>query len=218
MFSYKNLQLALLTLCCLFCGHKAEALLLSDFNNLSAQNPSFSRSWTAADEAGQIPQYTQNSGFITIEPVALPILGGFGNPLDDGDLSAGFPGFPLDLTGLTTISLRARINAGNAATSFLVVLLDSTPATNFAIATFNVSSFSSTFSTVNATLVYESSFDPSQVAGWALAGGTLATPVNFRMSFDNLELLSIPEPSTNALFVFSALVLLGTMHIKRQRA
>lgn len=82
--------------------------VLSDFSNLSAQSPSFLESW----DNGGTAQYSQQAGFITIEPVSG------GNPQSDGYFIAGTS---LDLTAHISLEITARRGADNDAPTFGVV-------------------------------------------------------------------------------------------------
>src|SRR2546425_9137109 len=90
------------------------AVVLSDFSNLAAQSPTFSGSWRGGSPVAD--QFVQNSGFISLQPV------NGGNPQDDGDFLVAPLAF--SIAGLNQISLTARVDTGNAASSLIVLLYD----------------------------------------------------------------------------------------------
>jgi hypothetical protein len=104
-----------------------------------------------------------------------------------------------NLTGLTQLTLTASVAVTNPGSNFSIVLEDSTG--KQASATFNWSSFSTSFTAVSATLTYDSGFNRSGVIGWNLLTGgigdalnvqfkqliaTSASPVAATISFSNL--------------------------------
>jgi hypothetical protein len=194
--------LVLIVCVCTIAAIPAKAdVLLSNFNDFVAEGPEWEGSWTN----GSVPQYIQNTGFISIAPVGS----GNPNPADDGQVSVDYEDF-VDITGLEYISLTARSDSGNA-TPVLQVRMVSFDGTGFryARANFTSASFSSSFTTQIAPLVQDSNFDPTLVVGWQIGGPELDGENSFRMSFDNAALMEatpIPEvtlaPLTWALLVF----------------
>jgi hypothetical protein len=99
----------------------------------------------------------------------------------------------ISLTGSATV-----IPAG----SFNIVLEDSSA--NLASATFLWSSFGSGPQTVQAALVF-TTFDFSDVAGWALVSGASLQPVDASFS----QMSAVPEPSAVLLLGGTAIYFLG---------
>jgi hypothetical protein len=154
------------------------SVVLSDFNDFASQSPSLNGGWA----------YTQDaSGFISITAGK-----------DDGDFLV-VPNNAFNLQNLAPIAVAvtARVDSGNAATSFAVLLYDINSDT--ATATFNISNFSGAFSTQVASIVADNAFDFSNVVYWQISGGNPTGSNFFRMSFDNAQVQSVPEPSTFAL-------------------
>jgi hypothetical protein len=167
-------------------------ILISNFSNFSSQAFSpFNTSWNN----GTADQFTQGSGFISITPV------NGGNPTGEGSFDAVISGStvsptPVNVTGLTTLSLTAMTNSGNTDSAITIFLRDS----SFDVlgsATFLTSQFnSSSFSTVSTSISLTG--DITGATYWTLAGDGISDD-NVRMSFDNLT-LGVPEPSSVALF------------------
>jgi hypothetical protein len=175
--------------------------VLSDFSDLDSQNPTFLESWNNAGTA----QYSQQSGFITIEPV------GGGNPQSDGYFVVGTS---LDLTAHVSLEVTAREGAGNATGNFSVVFynnddFDTGPGA-LRVYTFAASDFAGvSFSTESVGLGsfnYEDiNFNPSAVTFWSIeADPSLVTAQDFRFDFDNIQLTPVPEPTTWALLALGA--------------
>lgn len=179
--------------------------VLSDFSDIAAQNETFTTSWGAPN------QYTQNAGFITIEPVEA------GNPQGDGTLLVRMD---LDLTVHTSIDVRAREDSGNQVGVFSIVFFNpqgppDSQGTSVGY-TFSTADFASGFTTRSIDLsappdftVGEAPFDPSAVNYWQIE----ADPINgstsdFRMAFDQLQLTTVPEPSTWAMLMIGGALFL----------
>lgn len=174
--------------------------VLSDFSDLGSQNPSFLESW---DSAGT-PQYSQQSGFVTIEPVTG------GNPQSDGYFIAGTS---LDLTAHVSLEVTAREGGGNATGNFSVAFYNNDVLNGpgaVRVYTFTASDFAGvSFNTESVGLgsfdFEDVSFDPSAVTFWSIEADPLLDPVqDFRFDFDNIQLTPVPEPTTWALLALGA--------------
>ena len=169
---------------------KAE-ITISDFSNLAGENPVFSGSWNNGT-----PQFTQQSGFISIEPV------NGGNPSESGDFAVTLSS-PLNLTSQPNIALTARFDLNNADTTISVGFTDGNLNTVSAI----FAGFTSSFSTIQvARNSFTGDFDWSNVSDYAIGGGNPAGSATVRWSVDSLT--AVPEPSTYALMALGGLVLL----------
>lgn len=137
------------------------------------------------------------------------------------DSSIGYPatdfGFfiyvlssPIDFLSNNAFRITARIDPGNTATGFYVNAYSSIVDT--ATAFFDLSDFSSlTFTTVTQTFTTSGSFDPTNVIGWGISGGSPAPTIDFRVTFDKFEV--VPEPQTFTLLACG----LGALAIMRKR-
>jgi len=183
------------------------AVLVSDFSSFSSQLlPPMGITWSNAG----IDQYIQDSGFISIAPV------NGGAPKGDGYFNAMLPGSAsLNFTGLNTLSLTARVDAGNASSILHVLFYDNT-FTQVASNTFNATDFTSTFSTKDVTLSLSGIGDPTAVTYWQINGDGIASDA-FRYSFDNLSVSAIPEPRIIGLLL-AGLIFLGRKRFHRVRA
>ena len=168
-------------------SHFASAqVLISDFSSIGTQAFSpFNASWYNGSN-----QFTQGSGFTSITSVSG------GNPQGDGSFDAVIAGStPLNLTGFNTLSLTARVDSGNTDISLGINLYDSS-FTPIGSAIFSTSSFTSSISTVNASIALTGNI--TDATYWTLSGDNIASD-NVRMSFDNLSIGAVPEPSSVAL-------------------
>jgi hypothetical protein len=172
-------------------------ILLSDFSDLNAQNPAFNGSWDGGSPS--VPQYIQGSGFISITPV------NGGNPQNDGSFISLFDN-PITLAGFDIISLTLRVDSGNTAPSFSIILYDSALAT--ANAVFSLASFDSTFTTQQQNLIFDSGFNPNEVVAWSASGTNAPPDQPVRVSLDNVSV--VPEPSSLALLLLSGAGLLAS--------
>jgi len=178
-------------------------LLLEDFSSFAAELPSSDGSWSF----GGIDQYVQNSGFISVTPVSG------GNPRDDGSFTLSNSSF--DLTGLSWVAVSARVDSGNAAGSFSLTFYDGS--LNAATASFAAASFSSSFSTVAASLSYAGGFDSSNVVAWQIGGGNFTPANDFRMSFNQIDVMAVPEPGAVWLMFFGIALLFPLARLRRAR-
>ena len=174
-------------------GWLSAQVLISDFATIGTQAYlPFNDTWGVP-----VNQFTQSAGFISITAQ------GGGDPNGEGGFDANIAGSldgsnPVDLTGYTHLSLTARVDAGNASSSTVVLIRD----TAFEIigtAQFMTSNFSTSgFNTVSAILDlqgYQGSI--SDAAYWTIAGDGFTG--SYRMSLDNLSAIAIPEPSIGGL-------------------
>ena len=181
--------------------HSPAQVVLSDFSNLAGQNPTFEGSWRGGSPIAN--QYVQNSGFISIQSVSG------GNPLDDASDFFVTPS-TFSIGSFVTVSVTAKIDTGNAASSFKLLLQDGNFKTE--VATFSLASFNGSFSTQTSTLSTTSGFDSSHIVLWQIVSGNPGNSNAFRVSFDNAAV--VPEPSTFALL---GLGLAGALAARRHR-
>jgi hypothetical protein len=179
----------------------AATLTVSDFNDFSSQFfPPMVGSWND----GTADQYIQGAGFISITPV------GTGNPEGDGSFYASFPDAgTVDISSFTNISLTARIDPGNASSVFRFSFYEG--ANEVATATFQSSSFNSSFSTQWVALTLTGLGNPAAVSYWSLAADGLDDAV--RVSLENTTLSTVPEPSAYAA---CAVAFLGLAIVRRE--
>lgn len=117
---------------------------------------------------------------------------------------------PVDITGLTQISLTGILSGDNPDSFFEVWLFDNT-LTAYRAYSGHMSSFGNTSSSVVLTFESESSpFD--EVGGFYFVGAGLGSPLNF--TFEAVTAESIPEPSLSALIILG---LGGLCCIRRRR-
>ena len=177
------------------------AVLVSDFSAFSTQLlPPMNLSWTNAT----IDQFVQDVDFISIAPV----LGG--DPSGDGYFTASLTGGPSDFTGLTRLSLEARVDPGNESGIVKISFLDSGLAL-VASATFPASSFNPGFTTQETGLSFTGPGSRSDVAYWRIEGNGVPSDA-FRYSFGNL-VVAVPEPSTRLLVSLA----MGAFLVSRRR-
>jgi len=176
--------------------------VLSDFSDLASQSPSFLESW----DNGGTAQYSQQVGFITIEPVSG------GNPQSDGYFAMNVP---LDLSAHVSLELTARQGSGNDTPTFGVVFYSndgfggvgpqrvySFSSSDFSGPDFNLASVSLGSFSVPLS---DPTFDPTAVTFWSIEGAPLLDPAqNFRFEFDHIQLTPVPEPTTWALLALGA--------------
>ena len=181
----------------------SQVILISDFENLSAQALSFNGAWNGGEPFTD--QFVQETDFISITSV------NGGDPKGDGTLYANLDGVvPLDFTGMTHLSLVAKVDAGNQVEKLVVEVRDST-FTVIGTSTFFTTSYNSSFSAQSAVFVLGDGV-LSDAAYWVLYGDSIGGN-SIRMSFD--ELVAIPEPSTVCLAVVS---LVGLAIARRRRS
>lgn len=162
-------------------------------------------SWSSPD------QLTVSSGVLTVGVV------GAGNPTDSGYL--GFADLavtaPIAGSQLLSLTVTARIDAGNASPGFSVNLFDD-QGLGALTATFATSSFvSGSFTSVTATLsAHPENGTLSTISSFGIAGS--GTSSAFRMSFDSVVANVIPEPSTYAAII-GALALGLAAYRRRQQ-
>jgi len=176
-------------------------IVLSNFDNFSLQYfAPMGTSWNGGSPS--IDQYVQNTGYISITPV------NGGDPKGDGYFFAGLPGSAtLNFTGLTFLSINARVDAGNASSIFHIQLFDDVNPNPVATTTFTASSFTSSFSTQSAAIVLSGIGDITHITYWRMDGDNINSN-SFRYSFENLSAITaVPEPSTYALGAVSLLAL-----------
>ncbi len=138
----------------------------------------------------------------------------FTAPATDGGSFIEFTTIP-DLTGFTTVAVTARVDAGNA--SNFTVLFYSAP-TEFASADFTAAEFTGSFTTVTKTLSFTAGYDPVNLIGYGINGGTPSGTSFFRYTFDSISTSTpvvVPEPSTYASL--AGVVVLGFVAYRRRR-
>ena len=203
------LRICLLAATALLLAAPAKAdLLISDFNNFSAQLfPPMNISWNGGTPASD--QYIQGNGFISITPV------NGGDPKGDGYFNAGLPGGgSFSIAGLNFFALNARIDDGNTSSIFHVLLYDDT-FTQVAGATFSASSFTSAFSTASTALTATGIGNIGAVTYFRMDGDSIAGD-SVRVSLGNLSATAaspVPEPSAYAI---SATALLAALIVRRE--
>lgn len=147
-------------------------------------------SWTNG-----VNQFTVSSGILTVGPVSG------GNPDNSGYFAFAdlFGGGSLDATGLTQLSVTAKLESGNAAPGFIINLYDGDGSGLGALtATFSTGDFNAaTFTTSTMTLGAHSELgNVANIKYFGIAGS--GTGAAFRISFDSITLAAIPEPSAYA--------------------
>jgi len=169
--------------------------VLSDFSDLNGDGAGFLDSWLN----GATPQFTQNAGYVTIEPI------GGGNPQSDGRFLVPTT---LDLDNYATLQISARENAGNQ-TGVIRVIFENTGGAVREFE-FNAADFAGG-SLVNLSVAMSSynysdvNFDPATVTAWGIEGDKLQNPnVDFRFDFGHLQLTPVPEPAAWALLAAGA--------------
>jgi hypothetical protein len=174
--------------------------VISDFSDLASQNPTFLESWVNAGTA----QYSQQSGFITIEPVSG------GNQQSDGYFVVDTT---LDLTAHVSLEVTAREGGSNATGIFSVVFYNNDGFSGLGAArvyTFTASDFAGgSFSTkavgLGSFAFEDVGFNASSVSFWSIEADPSLDPAqNFRFDFDNVQLTPVPEPTTWALLALGA--------------
>lgn len=181
-----------------------QTIVLDNFNSGTA-------SGAVLNSTTWVGNVTQNSTSITINSPAKD---------DNGWGKIGFT--PFDATGMNYVQVIGwvDVSAGHdTASSFTIQFEDSRLRTQvFSIST-------SVFNTVTSTLVqipipgWTSGFDPTQITGWTIGGGTQSGILPYRMTLENLAMSAtssaIPEPATYALL--GGLLSLGTVTVWRIR-
>lgn len=170
--------------------------VLSDFSNLAGQAPEFADTWNAP---ASTPQFVQNAGSISIEPVSG------GNPKGDGEFRIGAT---LNLNDFSSVQVSAQEGIGNAVSVFSVIFYNSGPGGigigperdyTFSASLFPNGSFSMQSIDLSAPSYSDGNFDPTAVTSWTIEGNYLDDISDFRFQFDNLQLTPVPEPATWAL-------------------
>ena len=160
-------------------------------------------------------QYTQGSGFTSITSV------NGGNPQGDGYVESvisgtfGTPGAAQNFTNYNYLFATARVDSGNADTSFIIDLIASDGMTIVGSASFSTSLFTSGFSTIETPINWTGS--ATQVQYFQLGGsgnGSLAD----RLSFQNLtaSTTAVPEPNSCLLLGLGLSGLLLITHNRRK--
>lgn len=195
-----------------FAARPVEAVLIADFSSLPG-GTDFSGGQSTWNNGSD--QFTASGGIFTIEPVAA------GNPLNNGyfafaDLASGGT---FNATGLTQLSVTARLDSGNLAAGFVVNLFDGDGSGLGALtATLASSSFvTSGFTTVTVTVSsHPESGNIANIKYFGLAG--TGTADAFRISFDNIALTAaaVPEPSAYAA-IFGGMAVAFTLYFRRRR-
>jgi hypothetical protein len=119
------------------------------------------------------------------------------------------------------LRVTARTETGNLATNFIVTLYSNSTSvvTDFASASFTVSSFTGSFTSVTSSAwAITGTFNPANVVRFGISGGTPFGADRFAMSFDTLTATSaapIPEPSTYASL--AGVAVLGFVAYRRRK-
>ncbi len=183
------------------------ATLISNFDTFSSQYfPPMAISWALGD----VDQYTQSSGFISITAV------GGGNPMGDGYFIAGMPGVDLnnpdaaaiDLTGSNFFNLTARVDAENASSIANLIFYDS-EFTQIGSATFLATEFGSSFTTVSKAITFTGVGNIAQATYFRIDGDGISSNA-YRYSFSDLTASAAPIPEPSAvLLALGGLTLIG---------
>jgi len=182
----------------------AAQVTVADFTAApSGSNLTVGLSWLAS----ATPQFTAASGILSVGPV------GGGTPTSTGyfayaDIVTAATPLGVNTSGYTNLDTIVRVDSGNAATSFNVILYDSGGQAAL-FATFSVSSLTvNSWNTVSSSLQAASEGgNPDDIAFFGIAGN--GSSQIFNMSFDKITLTSgsaVPEPSTYAA-ILGAMVL-----------
>jgi len=186
------------------------AIIITDFSSSFTTTPQVLTPMNASwNDAISGDQYIQNLTNIEITSV------GSGNPMGDGSFAAyvTLSLLPVDFSANSSyLVLGAQLLAGNTNTSFTIQLRDSSylvaAYATFLTASFNAASFTNVYAptTMSTGAINDVQF-------FVIVGdGQGDTPV--RVSFNNLEASSIPEPSTWALLAGSLTIV---MVLRRRR-
>ncbi len=141
----------------------------------------------------------------------------FGATATNGQSLTALLPSPLDITGYTTVSVAASVNAGNNSNSNFTIVLYS-GVSDFASADFLASDFGASITTVTKTLLISGAFDPAAVIYYGINGGVPSGTDAFRYTFDSLSVNSpvvVPEPSTYASL--AGVAVLGFVAYRRRR-
>lgn len=204
----KKLSVALAAL---LAAAACSAQVLNDFSAFyKAETTYFKGSWTAGADSGPIASFQQGAG-------VFDFVGGTNSSEAGVDFFFMNPSLtdiaPLNVGVNRTLQVNAQTLAGNAATSFVVILFDNSASQKFASATFDLTSISgSSISTVSSLLTAQAGFDWSQVQGFTITGGITGGSQLLNLRMDGLAV--IPEPSTYAMILGG--LTLGVVVIRRR--
>ena len=186
--------------------------LLSDFDDFASEDTSFLGTWT---DNLEVPQFSQQSGYIRIEPAGVS----GGNPEGNGSFQQNF-GVTFDLNNFHSVSLTGRNVTGNQLSSFGVFFLDDESGVRsfrFDVADFNTLTFDTiTLSTANAANYQDrntASFKTASITAWGIEGDLTEPGSDFRFEFDSVSV--VPEPSTYALMLLGGAAL---WFVRRRKA
>jgi len=119
------------------------------------------------------------------------------------DNGYGVTGLNLNASAMTYVRVTAQRDAGNVNPSFVLAFED--PSLNSAI--FSVSSAAFAVGTLTQVQIpiasWGSGFDPTQLAGWSIGGGSVGTTA-FRLTIDHLALASSLLPLTGGGTIITA--------------
>ncbi len=157
------------------------------------------------------PQLTWD-GFTTVSSGVLSVTGGDATGTVYGDIQS------LSIASgasYLSLSVTARVDSGNAATSFTVNLFDD-QLNGVLSATFNTNAFTGSFTTVTSALaLYQGAVSAAVPIAFVQIAGN-GTTAAFRMSFDEVVANAIPEPSTYA--AIAGALMLGYVAYRRRVA
>ncbi len=183
-----------------FLTASAQAQVLQTFSNVVDHNLTyFYGSWEATGSTlgstNPNSQFLQGAGVYDITGSSTIV------PTNSADSKLEFfNASPISIGSNNLLSVTAKTLSGNAASSFLVILVDSGGKTA------SVSFATSAFSTLNYTtalgaLTPQSGFRNDLIESLIISGGQLGGTDRFNVSFDTVSATAIPEPSTYAALV-----------------
>jgi hypothetical protein len=192
-------------------GVSAQAQVLQDFSTVVDNNLNyFYGTWEATgDTNGTLApnaSFTQGAGFYSVNAA---------NSTDNSTSKLEFfSASPLSIGTNTFLSVTAQALASNVATTFSVMLVDSSAI--IARAAFDLSQFpTGSFSTQVVALTFGGGFNPLSIDSIIVSGDQLGGTSNFRVSFDQIAAVSaVPEPSTYA--IFAGILALGFVTLRRR--
>ncbi len=167
------------------------AVALQDFSNVVDLGTTFYGSWEATGSAaGSVNpngQFLQGAGIFNIAGSSAIIPTNADNSKLKFDYATA-----LNIGSNDRLAVTAQILSGNTAGSFTVTLFAN--GTKTATAVFSTGAFSaSAYSTVTATLSFETGFNPAHVDSLTISGAQLGGTAAFDIGFDHIA--TEPEPA-----------------------